>query len=100
MAGFYDELYTAPDTLKYFVKGEWKVSKSGKTVRRLLDGGLCLQFADLEGQLINQSVNRTCCLMPLCSLNTTWTCPTGVKLEPVNQRARIQSARHALVDLR
>lgn len=41
MAGFYDELYTAPDTLKYFVKGEWKVSKSGKTVRRLLDSGLC-----------------------------------------------------------
>ena len=71
MTGFYDELFTAPDTLKYFVKGEWKVSKSGKTVRRLHDGGLCLQFADLEGQLTNQSVNRTCCLVLVCSLNKT-----------------------------
>ena len=40
MAGFYDELFTAPDTLKYFVKGEWKVSKSGKTVRRRPKSGL------------------------------------------------------------
>ena len=32
MAGFYDELFTAPDTLKYYVKGVWKESKSGKTV--------------------------------------------------------------------
>ena len=32
MADFYDELFTAPDTLKYYVKGEWKESKSGKTV--------------------------------------------------------------------
>ncbi|KAK9837166.1 hypothetical protein WJX81_007685 [Elliptochloris bilobata] len=32
MADFYDEIFTSADTLKYFVKGEWKVSKSGKTV--------------------------------------------------------------------
>lgn len=37
MAGFYDELFTAPDTLKYYVKGVWKESKSGKTVSAVSD---------------------------------------------------------------
>ncbi len=32
MTGFYDEIYTSDGTLKFYVKGEWRTSKSGKTV--------------------------------------------------------------------
>ena len=51
MTGFYDELFTAPDTLKYFVKGEWKVSRAARRCGDCLMVGCAYSLQTLKGSL-------------------------------------------------